>query len=120
MICLDTSILIELHLGNPLFTAYARQDFVINDLILSEFCGFILKKHGERASDYWFRKLSEYSEAVSKDLLYEAVKLRWKLKNKKISFIDVATYVFSQQHDCVLITTDNDFRGLPGVEIISR
>ena len=37
---------------------------------------------------------------------------------KSISLIDVLIYVSALVHGLSLITTDNDFRGLPGIELI--
>ena len=120
MNCLDTSVLVEIHLGNPKLIHYQNKPFVITDLALSEFCGYLLKKHGEKTGDYWFNKLSSFSYSLSKELLYEAAKFRWKLRHKKMSFVDAATYLFSQKTHCTLITTDYDFQNLPGVEILRK
>ncbi|MBI1969664.1 PIN domain-containing protein [Candidatus Woesearchaeota archaeon] len=118
MKCLDASVVIEIFKGNPYFIRYTEEDFIMTDLTLAEACAIILKQYNEKTSDYWFRKFYSYAKTISADLLYEAVKFRWKAKHKKLSFFDATAYIFARKYQCTLVTMDNDFRHLPGVEFI--
>lgn len=118
MRCLDASVLYEITLGNVRFLRYGEGNFVIPDTTLAELCSVILKAYDEKTSDYWFRKFQAYAWSISAELLYEAVKFRWKQKHKKLSFFDAVVYVFARHHKCALITADSDFQHLPGVEFV--
>ena len=120
MICLDSSVLFEIAQQNPRFQKYCEGEFVIPDTTLAEFSNIMLKSHNEKTGDYWFRTLQGMSQETGAELLYAALKFKWRLKHHKLSFFDAVAYVFSQQHGHTLITTDNDFRNLPGVKVIAR
>jgi predicted nucleic acid-binding protein len=112
--CLDTYALVEISLGNPKFSSYLKSDFVITDITLAEFYAVILREQGEEKADYWYLKLEGYSEPVGKKMLVEAVRFRH--KNKGISFFDAAGYVFSLAKGYKFVTGDKEFEAFKGVE----
>ena len=120
LICLDSSILIEIARDNPKFITYADKEFYITDLTLAEFCGVVLREHNEKTSDYWFRKFRSFARPLSAELFYVATKFRWKEKNKKLSYPDAVAYCSAREQNCKLITSDGDFRNLPGAELVTE
>lgn len=120
MNCLDTSILFEIAHDREPFIAYSIQEFVIPDTTLAEFAIVMMKHHNAKTGDYWFNKLHSFSIAVTAKLMYRALQFRLSHRNKKISFFDAVGYLFSRDNGYTFITTDNDFRNLPGVKIIAK
>jgi len=118
MRCLDTYALVEISRGNPKFSKYMDEDFVITDITLAEFYGIILREYDEQTADYWFRKLGPYSKGVSKEILIEAVKYRQKNKKKNLSFFDCVGYIFSVKNKINFLTGDKEFESLPSVEFV--
>ena len=116
MRCLDTYILVEISRGNPRFLKYIDGNFVITDITLAKFYGIILKEYDEMAADYWFRKLTPYSNGISKEILIEAVRFRHKNKKKNLSFFDCVGYIFSVRNKFKFVTGDKEFENLPNVE----
>lgn len=114
--CLDTYALAEIKTGNPRFLTYLNIDFVITDITLAEFYYVLLREDGEETANFWFNKLEEYSVAVDRHILKEAVKFRHKNKKKGISFFDAVGYIFSVKKGYKFVTGDKEFEKLPDVE----
>ena len=113
---LDTYALIEIKLGNPKFKEYLKSRFIIVDLILAEFYSVLLREDGEESANYWFKKLESYSVSVSKEILIEAVKFRYKNKKSGISFFDAVGYIFALKKGYKFVTGDKEFENLNNVE----
>ncbi|MBS3125905.1 PIN domain-containing protein [Candidatus Woesearchaeota archaeon] len=118
MKCLDTYALVEISRGNPSFSKYEAEAFLITDVILAEFYGIVLREHDERTADYWFRRLAAYSKPMSKELLVESVKYRCKHRAKRLSFFDCAGYIFARSQRIPFVTGDKEFRDVEGVEFV--
>ena len=118
--CLDTYALVEIKLGNPKFKNYLNHNCVILDLILAEFYSVLLREEGKETADFWFKKLENYSVSVSKEILIEAVKFRYKNKKSGISFFDAVGYIFSTKNGYHFVTGDKEFRNLPNVEFVKK
>ncbi len=118
--CLDTYALIEISLGNPKFSEYIKEEFIITDLALAEFYAVLLREQGESTAKYWSDKLSPYSESADKEVLIEAVRFRHKHKKQKISFFDATGYVFSLKKSLKFVTGDKEFQNFSNVEYKKR
>ena len=118
MRCLDTYALAEISKGNPKFSKYMDEDFVIADITLAEFYGIILREYDERTADYWLKKLSPYSKQVSKEILIEAIKFRNENKKKNLSFFDCVGYIFAVKNKFKFLTGDKEFENLADVEFV--
>ncbi len=118
--CLDTYALMEIMNGNPKFAHYLNMNFVIADITLAEFYGVILREHNEEKADLWFNKLQGFTQEVSLAILIEAVKFRYKNKEKNLSWVDAIGYIFAKQNDYLFATGDKEFEGLEGVEYIKK
>ncbi len=118
--CLDTYALMEIMNENSKFANYLNSNFVIADMTLAEFYGVILREHGEEKADFWKKKLESYAEQVSLLILKEAVKFRYKNKEKNLSWVDAIGYVFAKQNNHLFVTGDKEFEDLEGVEYIKK
>ncbi len=114
--CLDTYALAEIADENPKFKEYLNSPFVIADTTLAEFYSVLLREDGEKVADYWYKKLERYSLPVSKKILVEAVKFRYKYRKENISFFDAVGYIFSIKNGYLFVTGDKEFENLPNVE----
>lgn len=113
---LDTYALMEIYLGNEKFAEYLNADFVINDLILSEFYGVILREYGEAEANFWYKKLERYSLSVFREILIEAIKFKNEHRKREISFFDAVGYVFAVKNGLRFVTGDKEFSDLSNVE----
>ncbi len=117
---LDTYALWEILSGNSKFTHYFEEDFVINDLILAEFYGIILREFNEQTANYWALKLRSYSQQVSISTLIKAVKFRRSNPKKNLSFFDAVGYIFARENNYIFVTGDKEFEHLQGVEFVKK
>lgn len=113
---LDTYALIEIAKGNTNFVEYLNLGFIITDINLAEFYSVLLREFNEKTADYWYRKIENYSQPVSKRILIEAVKFRHKNKKSGISFFDAVGYIFAVLNGYLFVTGDKEFRNLDNVE----
>jgi len=114
--CLDTYALVEIKLGNPKFTNYLKEDFVITDITLAEFYSVLLREENEEKADFWLKKLEAYSISVDKTVLIKAIKFRHQNKKTGISFFDAVGYIFAQENGYSFVTGDKEFENLKNVE----
>lgn len=118
MLCLDTYALVEIAKNNPNFIKFIEEEFLLTDLILAEFYGVMMWKFDEKTAEYWFDKMSPYSEPVGKEVLKEAVKFRRSNKTKNFSFFDAVGYIYAVKNGCKFLTGDGAFEGLPNIEFV--
>jgi len=117
---LDTYVLWEIAIGNPKFTHYLEEDFVVNDLILAEFYGIFLREFNEQTANYWILKLKCYSQEVPLQVLIKAVKFRRNNPKKKLSFFDASGYMFARENNYSFVTGDKEFEHLQDVEFVKK
>lgn len=120
LLCLDTSVLVEIAKANPKFAKLNKEAFVIPDAILAEFYGVVLREWDEQTAEYWFNKMSPFAQQTTKELLKEAVKFRHENKAKNLSFFDAVGYVYAVKSGHKFLTGDKDFEGLPNVEFVKK
>ena len=122
--CLDTYILVEIVKGNPKFSIYIKNSFIIPDWILGEFYYVLLREYSEEIAEYWLKKIENNSIQVSKEIIIKAMKFRYhhKKKNKtsNISFFDAVGYIFSKENNCFFVTGDKEFKNLEDVEFVKK
>lgn len=120
MLCLDTSVLVEIARANPKFAKLNKEPFVIPDAILAEFYGVVLREWDEQTAEYWFGKMSPFAQQTTKELLKDAVLFRHKNKAKNLSFFDAVGYIYALKGGHRFLTADKDFNGLPNVELVMK
>ncbi|MBI2148899.1 PIN domain-containing protein [Candidatus Woesearchaeota archaeon] len=116
--CLDTYALVEIYLGNPNFTRFFNEEVIISDLTLAEFYGDLYRKYNEKTAEYWFRKLSNISQIVPKEILIKAIKYRIDNKKQNLSFFDCVGYIFALENGIKFVTGDKEFKDKEGVEFV--
>ncbi|MBI3031967.1 PIN domain-containing protein [Candidatus Woesearchaeota archaeon] len=120
---LDTYALVEIAHCNHKFSQYLDEDFIINDLTLTEFYYVLLKEVKDNQyhlAEYWFKKLQPYSKPVTISLLIKAADFRFKYRKKNLSFFDAIGYIFARQHNLIFVTGDKEFEKLPGIEFAKK
>ncbi|MBI2672360.1 PIN domain-containing protein [Candidatus Woesearchaeota archaeon] len=117
---LDTYALVEISNGNPKFTHFLNESFVILDLILAEFYGILLREYNEKTANFWCKKFEIFSYSANLDLLKKAVKYRQENKEKNFSFFDATGYVYAQENNMKFVTGDQAFEDVVGVEYIKK
>ena len=120
MLCMDTSVLVEIAKANPKFAKFNKEAFVIPDAVLAEFYGVVLREWDEKTAEYWFGKMSPFAQQTTKELLKEAVKFRYHNKAKNLSFFDAVGYVYAVKNGHKFLTSDKDFEGMPSVEFVKK
>ena len=115
---LDTYILWEISIGNPKFTGYLREEFVVNDLILAEFYHVLLREFGEAVAQNWVAKFQPYSNAVSFQTMLRAVYWRREYAKRDVSFFDAIGYTYAREHNMLFVTGDKEFKNIDGVEFV--
>ncbi|MFB6246487.1 MAG: hypothetical protein ABEI74_02780 [Candidatus Pacearchaeota archaeon] len=118
--CLGTYALMEIYLGNEKFRNYENCDFVLNDLILTEFYGVLFREYGEKEAEFWFRKLEGYSKGVDKGLMKKAISFKQKYNKREISFFDAVGYIFSKENGYLFVTGDKEFEDFESVEFVKK
>jgi len=118
--CLDTYALIEIYKGNPKFSNYFKQKFIITDITLAEFYSVLLREENEETANYWIKKFEAYSIQINKEILLKAVKLRRKYSKTNISFFDAVGYIYSIENGFYFVTGDKEFANFKGVEFIKK
>ncbi|MBI2145087.1 PIN domain-containing protein [Candidatus Woesearchaeota archaeon] len=120
MLCLDTSVLVEIARANPKFVQLIKEASVIPDPILAEFYGIVLREWDVQTAEYWFNKMGPFALQVTKEILKEAVKFRHDNKAKNLSFFDAVGYVYAVKSGHEFLTCDQDLEGLPGVRFVKK
>tara|TARA_Y100000310_G_scaffold345481_1_gene465490 strand:+ start:2828 stop:3190 length:363 start_codon:yes stop_codon:yes gene_type:complete len=120
MYCLDTYALIEIAIGNPKFAFLMKEQYVIPNTTLGEFCWVLIKEDNEHVADLWTSKLKNRSVLVSTETILKAQFFREKNKKKNLSFFDCAGYQFALDKKYEFVTGDKEFKNLPGVKFIPK
>ena len=122
--CLDTYALVEIAYGNPKFSKYIQEPFIIPDWILGEFYYVWMRKYGEEEADFLIKKTENHSLNVSKEIILKSMKFRYQFKQKNkdsnLSFFDAVGYIFAKENHLIFVTGDKEFEGLGGVEFIKK
>lgn len=115
MLCLDTYALVEIGNGNEKFINLLKNKFVIPNEIMAEFYNHLLKAHNEKTANYWYRKLEQYCQPVSTNILIEAIKFKHNNRKIKYSFFDCVGYMYAVLNGLKFVTGDKEFKGMKNV-----
>lgn len=115
---LDTYALVEISKGNPDFADILNQDFVILDLILTEFYGVLLREQNEEIANLWYKRLESYVKTAHLKTIIKAVKYRQENKKQNLSFFDCVGYMFALDNNMKFVTGDKEFKDKIGVEFV--
>ena len=114
----DTYALIELAKNNPNYLNYAGEIVSTTIFNLSELYYIILKEFGKEKAQAIYYKFKECVNEFSDDIIFEAMELRLKLKNKNLSYTDCIGYIFAIKNNLQFLTGDKEFKAMPHVEFV--
>ena len=114
----DTYALIEITKRNPNYLRYSEEPISTGFLNLIEFYYANLRDFDEgkaKSSHLLFRNniIPIFDEA-----LFEAMKLKLRLKNKNLSYVDCMGYVLAIRSNLKFLTGDKEFKTMANVEFV--
>ena len=114
----DSYAVIELLKGNPSYTRYSQEPFILSLFNLVEVYWNALHELGEQEADALFERLRDCVVELSDDVLKEAIRFRKKNKKRDLSYADCIGYCYALQHSLLFLTGDKEFEGLLHVEFV--
>jgi uncharacterized protein len=122
--CLDTYAIVEIFYGNPKFSKFILENYVIPDWVLGEFYYVWMQKYDEAEADSIVKKIESHSMSVSKEIIIKSMKFRYQHKKdnpgSNLSFFDAIGYIFSRENNYIFVTGDKEFVDLEGVEYVKK
>ncbi|MBI2574270.1 PIN domain-containing protein [Candidatus Woesearchaeota archaeon] len=119
-IFLDTYAIIEILEGNPRYQKFVGRDFVITKLNAIELHRHSLKNAGEVKAQSDLEMVWGSIADFGREVIADANKFRQRHKEKNLSIADCIGYVFAMKNRLAFITGDREFKGLAGVEFLSK
>lgn len=115
----DTYALIELAKHNPAYSDYKdNKGIIITHLNILEFIYFLIREKQESKISDTFEQLERYVNDYDQDILIKAVKMKFKFKGEKLSFVDCIGYCLAMKLGIKFLTGDEKFKSMPNVEFI--
>lgn len=115
----DTFAFIELIEGNPNYAEYTDNLVIVTTkLNLMELHYGLLRCYGEEIADRYYNKYLQFAIEVSDDILMKSSKLKYKLKKRRVSYIDCIGYSMAQSLGIKFLTGDKEFADLENVEFV--
>ncbi len=121
---IDTSMLVEFFDGTELGThvcSLTEEDVaIVSSLSIAEFTDIAARRGMSIASQLSFIEQKFHILPLSTASCMQVGKIKNEQRKKQSSFglIDALIYLTAQEHNLILLTKDNDFKGLKGVEIV--
>ena len=113
----DTYALIEIIKGNKNYLPYFNTRIIINNFIFAELC-YILVRDGYPNVDKYLDRYEKFIVSLSPKLIKEAMKFRYKNKNKNLSIPDCVSYFMAKNLGINFLTGDRQFESLENVEFV--
>jgi len=115
----DTYALVEIAKENPNYKKYKDNiKIILNKLNIMEFCYFLLREKKDMLVINTFNNLSKFHVDFSDDVFIEAVKMKNKYKERKLSYVDCLGYCMSKQLKIKFLTGDEKFKDIQNVEFV--
>ena len=115
MLFLDTYAMIELAKGSPDYDKYVGQDVMTTVVHLYELYHIMLRSHSKEVAHIIFKTFERYAIEIEEDHLLKGSEMKIKYK---ISYGDALAYGIAQIKGIKVLTGDNDFKDLEGVEFV--
>ena len=112
----DTYALIEVAKNNPDYVDYSSSVVITTIFNLAELYYIILKDFGEERAKTVYYKFKECVNEISDDVIFGAMK--FKQKNKGLSYTDCVGYAYALHHDLKFLTGDKEFKDVANVEFV--
>ncbi len=115
----DTYALIGAGKASSAYSAYLRGATVLtNKLNIMELAFFLVReRHGSEVAAM-FSHLTKYHCEASDKAFIEAAVLKFKYKDRRLSYIDCLGYEIAKENDAKFLTGDEKFEDLPNVEFV--
>ena len=103
---------------DPQYKPFEQCEFFITQFNLAEVVYTVLRLFGEERAKYICSRLRDSVAEVTDADLLNAMKLRYELKQRDLSYADAIGYAVAQRLRIKILTGDKGFTGLPGVELV--
>ncbi len=112
----DTYAFFEIIRGNPKYEKYKDVIVITTIFNLAELNYGLKKEFNEGIADAYIDKYAPFLVEVNIGDIKKA--MSFKAKNKKMSIPDVVGYIIAKKFNVKILTGDEDFRNLEGVEFV--
>ena len=112
----DTYAIIEITKNNPNYVQYTDELVTTTIFNLVELYYSVLRDFNEETAKTVYNKFRECISEVRDDVIFEAMK--FKLKNKNLSYTDCIGYSFALKNNLKFLTGDKEFANFDNVEYV--
>src|SRR3989344_3734635 len=95
----DTYAIIEIIKENKSYEEYNQEEIITSILNFGELYHALLRDFNESLANEWKEKLKGCYLTLSEDIIVNAMKFRFKNKDKNLSFIDCVGYVLAKENN---------------------
>ncbi|MBI2660137.1 PIN domain-containing protein [Candidatus Woesearchaeota archaeon] len=114
----DTYALIEIIKNNPNYIKYFEEIITTSNFNLAELYFSLLRDLGEEKAKEGYYKFKDCSIELKDDIIFEAMELKLKLKNKNLSYTDCIGYISALKNNLRFLTGDRQFTDMENVELV--
>ena len=114
----DTYALIEITNKNPAYVKYADELISTGLLNIMELYYAVLRDFGEQKAKEAYYTFRNCLIAITDDSVFKAMNLRFKLKNKNLSYADCIGHVLAAENSLKFLTGDKEFQHMDNVEFV--
>ena len=118
MLFFDSYALIEIIKGNENYKKYLKETPITTKLNLIEVYYYLLREENEQKAEFYYNFYLPSCVSIPDRVIKEAMKLKLKFKDKKLSYVDCIGYVFALELGLKFLTGDNEFKDLVNVEFV--
>jgi len=116
---LDTYALIELGKSNPNYREFLKSTKLLTSkLNLMEVAYYLKREKRDAEIAFMFSALSKYHVDASDRVFLNAAALKFKHKDRKLSYIDCLGYWTARENGAKFLTGDEKFKDVEGVEFV--
>ncbi len=116
---LDTPVLARWVAGESALVPPDEDVVITGVLNLFELVHLLTKRGATRGAEAAFATWESNAQGLTRTRIFEASRLRVRLRDRGLSYADAAGYVTARELGAAFLTTDRGFQGLPGVRILT-
>jgi uncharacterized protein len=114
----DSSAIIEIIKGNPVYAQFKYAKIVITIFNLIELHCKLIRDFNKNLADKMLYEYSNYVLDVDFDSIKKANEFKLQHKKKRLSVADCIGYINAQKHRLKFLTGDKEFKNMKGVEFL--
>jgi len=114
----DSYAFFEILKQNVNYSNYTSSEIITTKLNLFELCLGILREEGPENAKKVLDKYYSFSVDFSKEVIFEAAKMKKELNKRNVSMSDCIGYVLAKSLGIKFLTGDKEFEGLENVEFV--